>query len=314
MHRPQVRIGLVHLVLAAVLGERLHLAVPVRAQLVLARTVVEIALVDVVAQAHHQVGVLAGDGAVGAEVARLPVLAREEDDLHRLARAARECGAEAADLALRGAGLEAVEVLLARLQVLAGQPRLDGVVVLAPQRERAALHHSAKVLVPGHLEPDLAVLAGTVQTGPERDAARVGAARRHSLRERAAAGEAQLVAPLAPLREHRVHRHAAEDQRARAEAGIGEQLAAVERLVEGSRSHRGPRVPVTHPARRRLRYGAVNAQNSRGCSGGASLLRLCASSASASARRSAASCEKRARPSPGRRTIAASRRRSAGGA
>ena len=66
VHRAQVWVGLVQAVLGAVLGQRLHLAVAVGAERVLARPLVEVALVDVVAEADHQVGVLGGDRAWAA--------------------------------------------------------------------------------------------------------------------------------------------------------------------------------------------------------------------------------------------------------
>jgi hypothetical protein len=114
------------------------------------------------------------------------------------------------------------------------------VVVLAPQDQGAALHDPPEIAVARHLEADLAVLGDAVQPGPERYATRRRATGRHTLREVPAAREGDPVAPLASRRERRVHRHAAEDERARAQAGVGEQLAAVERLVERARGHRPP--------------------------------------------------------------------------
>ena len=116
--RAQVGVGVVERVLVAVLRQRLDLGVAVGAGLVLAhRLVVVVLLVDVVAEADHEVQVvLVRQRGVGGVVAGLVVLAGEEGDPGGLARVGRPRGGEAPDGAVDRAGDEAVVVALARLE------------------------------------------------------------------------------------------------------------------------------------------------------------------------------------------------------
>ncbi len=140
--RLQVRVRVVERVLAPVLLEGLRLAAlggvvgPHRGVLVARRDVG--ALVDVVAQAHHQVDVVAGRqvGVRGVEAGH-PVLAREERDPDRLAGVGRARGAEAADGRVDLAGGEAVPVLLAGQQARVVQADVRRPAGLRARRRRA---------------------------------------------------------------------------------------------------------------------------------------------------------------------------------
>ncbi len=118
--RLQVWIGVVGGVLRAVLTERARGAVG-RLRDRSHRAVEERLLVDVVAEADHEIHVLRREIAVRRVVAHEEVLAGEERDRHRLAAVRRRRGLEGAHWrALARAGLESVPVALAR-----DEPPLD---------------------------------------------------------------------------------------------------------------------------------------------------------------------------------------------
>ena len=116
---------------------------------------------------------------------------------------------------------------------------------LRARASAAPLDDPAEVPVARHLEPDLAVLwtpSSRVQSEMPRGVGRPDATPCGNVPPRA---NRIWLRRLRAFREDRVHRHAAEDERARAEAGVGEQLAAVERLVERAGGHRRRGYPGT---------------------------------------------------------------------
>jgi hypothetical protein len=181
---PQVAVGVVERVLGAVLGEGLHLPVAVRARGVAPdRLVVEVALVDVVAEAHRQVEVrLLRQRGMGGVVARLVVLAGEEADAHRLARVRRPAGPEPPDRPVGVPRREPVPVGLGGQQ--AGRDALvDGEPGRGAGQDVLAVDDAAKAGVGGHFELELRVGADPLHPRPQGDGVRPRLARRHALRE-----------------------------------------------------------------------------------------------------------------------------------
>ena len=142
-------------------------------------------VVDVVAQAHDEVEVLARHRLVRVVVAVGVVLAGPEGEAHGLQRVGRQRGAEAPDGAVLGRRGEAVVVLLVGLQ--AGDPRLDVVVDGRGGRQPLVGDDVAEVLVGRHLEVEADLALGVGQPRPQRDRARRRLARHDALGEAPAA-------------------------------------------------------------------------------------------------------------------------------
>ena len=170
MHRLQVGIGLVEAVLLAVLGEGLNVAVPVDSGVVDTRggAWVVVALVDVVAEAEHQVEVLLlSERRVGRVVARLVVLAGEEADANRPVRVGRRKGPEATDSRVGPSRVEAVEVFAVRGQ--STDSRVDGEVVPLQRRDLTAADDVTKARVLRNLEFQHRGAVDLAEAGPKLD-------------------------------------------------------------------------------------------------------------------------------------------------
>ena len=242
VHRAQVGVGLVELVLGAVLGERLDLAVAVRAERVLAR-----ARRRSCARRCSRRGRPRGrrprrDRAVRAVVARLRSPGRRRSR-SAPARASRPgARSEAADRALGRARLEAVEVLLAGLEDLPARRASTVWSRFAAQRQRAALHDPAEVPVARHLEADLAVPA-EARRAASRGRCRAGSGRprrRPAGTCRPAANGSRCGARARG--ERRVDGHSAEDEGAGAEARVRHEVPPV--LDPPVHSGRGLALPL----------------------------------------------------------------------
>ena len=140
-------------VLVAVLGEPLDLAVAVGPGRVFALGLVELALIDVVAETDDEVEVvLAQESAMAGVVAGDVVLAAKDPDLDRSAGSRRWQGAELADARALAVGLEAVEVALVRIEP--GDPRLDRMVELLSRTDLATLDDPVEAPVLRYLESE----------------------------------------------------------------------------------------------------------------------------------------------------------------
>ena len=173
MHRLQVGIGLVEAVLLAVLGEGLNVAVPVDSGVVDTGggAVVVVALVDVVAEAEHQVEVLLlSERRVGRVIASLVVLTGEEADADRPVRVGRRKGPEATDSRVGPSRVEAVEVLAVRGQTT--YSRVDGEVVPLERRDLLAPNDVTEATVLRNLEFQQRGAVDFAEAGPELDPTR----------------------------------------------------------------------------------------------------------------------------------------------
>jgi hypothetical protein len=188
----QVRIRVVEPVRAPVVAERLRLAVLGR--LVLADRLLGVGLlVDVVAEAHHQVDVAARQVAVRGVEPGAPLLAGEERDRDRLAAARWPGGPEAPRRRAAVLRDEAVVVLLAGLQRAAGEPGAHGPVVPGLGEQALAMDHPAEAGVPRDLDAHERRLVQPLEAGPQRDRARPGLAGRDALAEGRVPGQSELA-------------------------------------------------------------------------------------------------------------------------
>ena len=224
VHRLQVGVALVEVVLLPVLGQVLDVSVVVEAGGVLARAGVVMGLVDVVAEVEDEVDVrLLGDRGVGVVEAGLVALAGEERDPQRMLGVMRRSSPEAADRGPLVLGVEAVEVLVRRLE--AADPGARGEVALLARGDGLLQDDVLEVAVLGDLELEPRGVLGLTQLRPQDRALGVGEAGGDAEREGAGLGDG--YAPLAGDR--RVVREGG-DRRTRGETGDQELATAQARL------------------------------------------------------------------------------------
>ena len=245
VERAQVGVALVLAVLAAVLGQRLDIAVFVRAERVLAGAVVEVLLVDVVAEAEPEVDVLGGDRAVGVEVAGLPVLAREDGDPHRLARVRRHAGREPPDRALAACGSRSGRSTRGRASASSRRsgPRRCG----RARRSRSRACGRAPCGSRGRAPPRRRA-RGCRETSPSRVQTVaefwVGIAQDTPAPKEPPRASGVSAPALRALAERRVDRDAAEDQCPGCEPGTLHEVAPVDGPVDHPWDRIRPRRPV----------------------------------------------------------------------
>ena len=185
MHRAQVGVGAVELVLVAVLLQRYRFAARIGTNPVGAGLVVGLG-VDVVAEVDDEIEVILGHRGVRVVVAEGVVLAGEEGEADLLVGVGRQCGAEAANGTVLALSREAVVVLRVRLQAL--DLRLYREVGGRDRGDLLLRDDLAEALVGCDFERHRDLSGDVVQARPERHSSRGRVACDDALSEGAASG------------------------------------------------------------------------------------------------------------------------------